>query len=352
MVMAREQWTSGQAIETRAAKVSAAQAVLADAVDGLRSGEDWTGFLRFQAQLYDYSTNNVMLLVAQHNRLYAEGKVATPTPSYVASYSKWQQLGRQVEKGQTGLAIIAPLRGIRREAVDPDGNTRRLDGDEQPAAGEREVKSGFMRGFTVEKVFSAEQTTGDPLPEPPSPKLLEGEAPHGLGEAVMGLIHARGFTVSTVPSKSFLQGANGLTTFTAKTVQIRADMDDAAMVKTLIHEAAHVMLHDPAVDEAGVQLPRGHKEVEAESVAFIVARVHGLPTDDYSFAYVAGWAGEDHGKVIAKTAQRVAATAKQIIAASPAEHSPGGKAALRLTAPSPNLAATADTARETAQVGV
>ena len=84
-----------------------------------------------------------------------------------------------------------------------------------------------------------------------------------------------------------------------------------------------------------------------------MARVHGMPTDDYSFPYVAAWAGQDPGKVIAKTAQRVAATAKDIIAASPAEHTHGGKAALRLTALDMRAAASAAAApRVAAAAGI
>jgi hypothetical protein len=99
-------------------------------------------------------------------------------------------------------------------------------------------------------------------------------------------------------------------------------MDDAAMVKTLIHEAAHVLLHQapPARD-----LPRALKEVEAESVAYVVASVHGMPTDDYSFPYVAGWAGEDADKAIRGTQARVNGAAQAIIAASPAEHTGGAR---------------------------
>ena len=59
----------------------------------------------------------------------------------------------------------------------------------------------------------------------------------------MELIEANGFTVDTVADAAHLQGANGRTSWTSKTVTVRADMDDAAMVKTLIHEAAHVLLH-------------------------------------------------------------------------------------------------------------
>lgn len=325
--MSYKKLSRDEARAAKAARIEAAQAVLADAVAGIRDGADWKRVLGFQSKLHSYSANNVMLIVAQLAKRFQDGKVATPLPSYVASYRIWQAVGRQVEKGQTGLAIIAPMRGTRREAVDAQGNVRHLGKDDQLSSGEQETKTAFMRGFTIEKVFSAEQTTGDPLPVPPTPKLLEGEAPRGLGEAVLKLIESKGYLVSTVPSAEFIQGANGLTTWADKTVQVRDDMDDAAMVKTLIHEAAHVMLHDPA-DGEGSTLPRGHKEVEAESVAFIVADVHGMPTDDYSFAYVAGWVGnDDHEKVIAKTAQRVAKTAKEIIALSPAEHAAGGRPA-------------------------
>ena len=45
-----------------------------------------------------------------------------------------------------------------------------------------------------------------------------------------------------------------------------------------------------------VTCPGPLKEVEAESVAYVVASVHGMPTDEYSFPYVAGWAGEDADK--------------------------------------------------------
>jgi hypothetical protein len=323
--MVRQTLTREEAAAARSARIEAAQAVLDDAVAGIRSGEDWKRFLDLQSRLHGYSANNVMLVCAQHLALFEQAKVATPLPSYIASYNKWQELGRQVEKGQTGLAVIAPMRGTKREAVDGEGNIRPLSKGEATVAGEREVKSSFMRGFTVEKVFADTQTTGDPLPEPVTPKLLRGDAPRGLGEAIMKLIEDRGFTVTTVPSKAFIQGANGITRWDTRQVQVRDDMDDAAMVKTLIHEAAHVVLHDPTSRDRPAH--RGHLEVEAESVAFIVARVHGMETDDYSFAYVAGWAGEDHAKVLAKTAQRVAACAKELIAASPAEHSTDGRPA-------------------------
>ena len=73
---------------------------------------------------------------------------------------------------------------------------------------------------------------------------------------------------------------------------IRPELDPAQRVKTLAHELGHVMLHEPqdATDAATVAACRGQREVEAESVAFLVTSAHGIDSAQYSFPYVAGWA--------------------------------------------------------------
>ena len=88
-------------------------------------------------------------------------------------------------------------------------------------------------------------------------------------------------------------------------------------------EAAHVLLHG---EPPGMYLPRALKEVEAESVAFVVASAHGMATDDYSFPYVATWAGgKDPARAVAATQARVAQASRTIIDASAAAHTDGGR---------------------------
>jgi antirestriction protein ArdC len=317
-----EKLTREQYRERAAAKVAAAQEVLAAEVGALVTGADWQEFLDFQATLHDYSANNVMLIFAQHARAYEEGRVPEPTPTYIAGFETWRALGRSVERGQHGYAVLAPMRSTRRQARDAEGNVRALGRGDRPSLGETETRTPVLRGFTVATVFDASQTSGKNLPDPPRPRLLAGEAPRGLGAAVKELIESKGFAVDTVTDAGYLQGANGQTNWSTQVVLIRADMDDAAMVKTLIHEAAHVLLHQTP---PASHLPRATKEVEAESVAYVVASVHGMPTDEYSFPYVAGWAGEDADKAIRQTQARVNAGAQAIISASPAEHMGGAK---------------------------
>jgi hypothetical protein len=332
-------------------KLRVAQALLAEEVAALRSGDDWQRFLEVQANLHAYSPRNILLVVAQHALAYAEGRTTEASPpALLAGYQRWRSLGRAVERGQRGYAILAPLRYGQRLATAPDGTTRSLGRGAAPEPGEVEERRQVLAGFKVEHVFALEQTTGEPIPLPPRPELLVGEAPAGLGASVLELVERRGFAVSTVPSADAIGGANGLTDLAARTVVVRADMDDAAMVRTLLHEAAHVLLH---TEGAGQALARAVKEVEAESVAFVVSRAHGMASDAYSFPYVATWAGEAGAALVQATQDRVAAAARVLLASSPALHTDGGKlSTVPLLAPSADPVLGADPAPEPERLGI
>ncbi len=73
---------------------------------------------------------------------------------------------------------------------------------------------------------------------------------------------------------------------------------------------------DPVLTSAGQC--RGRLEVEAESIAYLVASAHGLDAGAYTFPYVAGWASEVAGveidQVVRGTANRVLAAAKVVLA--------------------------------------
>ncbi len=74
----------------------------------------------------------------------------------------------------------------------------------------------------------------------------------------------------------------------------------------MIHEAAHALMHASGdIDPA--ELHRGRAEVEAESVAYVLAGLLGLDTTDYSIGYIAGWGNGDL-EVITDTARAVLAT--------------------------------------------
>lgn len=287
-----------QADKARDGKLAGLHATLTEQVQALAAGPAWKRWLDVAARFHDYSFNNTLLLLAQK-----------PDATHVAGYSLWQQLGRQVTKGEKGLAILAPV--IRTATADDAGQTNPIAAP--TATGADGSRGRRVVGFRPAYVWDISQTTGDPLPEPPMPQLLAGEAPSGLWDTLAAHCQAAGFTVTRRPLDG---GLNGYTDFARRQVVVRTGVDDAQAGKTLAHELGHVLLHAPA-DFAGERtaLCRGEKEVEAESVAYLVAAAHGLDTAGYTFAYVAGWA-HDTGDVEAAlrtTATRVLTAARQIL---------------------------------------
>ena len=92
----KEEWR-----EAQAAKVAAAQEMLARSVASLQSGEDWHRWLVWQSKLHTYSPRNVMLISEQAMLRGFE-------PSYCAGFNTWKALDRSVNKGETGLGSAGP----------------------------------------------------------------------------------------------------------------------------------------------------------------------------------------------------------------------------------------------------
>ena len=79
-----------------------------------------------------------------------------------------------------------------------------------------------------------------------------------------------------------------------KRIAIQDGMSEVQTIKTLLHEMAHQKLHDKDAVATADHVSRNGKEVEAESVAYVVCQHYGINTSDYSFSYVAGWSeGKD-----------------------------------------------------------
>ena len=310
----------------RAAKLEALHATLAEKIAAIRDGADWRNWLNVAARFHAYSFNNQILIAAQR-----------PEATAVAGFEAWKALGRRVNKGERGIQILAPvlLRSAPEAPVSAQSADRDRGGSEAKLLDGEKREQTRVAAFRVVHVFDVEQTSGNPLPERPVPQLLVGQAPAGLWDALAAQVTAQGFTIQSGDCGA----ANGVTNYRLRTVTIRSDVDDAQAVKTLCHELAHVLLHDPdgepLVVPSAATVPldgptaadssaqcRGRFEVEAESVAYLIAAVHGLDTAAYTFPYVAGWAGSVDAvtpdRVVHATAQRVLGAARKILTATEA----------------------------------
>ena len=267
--------------EERRAEAEALHASIAVQVEELRTSQAWMRFLDFSRALHRYSINNLLLIAA-----------ARPDASRVAGYRTWQSVGRQVTKGQRGIRIFGG-----RDVVTVEQDARTGEETERRA-----------RRFFPVSVFDIAQTELiDPDAADPAviAHLLTGDDPAGIFEAVADYLTGLGWTVA----REEIGGqANGYTTIDGtRRVVIDAHLAPAQAAKTVLHEAAHVLLHAEQDPAESVQ-HRGIKETEAESVAYVVAGILGLDTSAYSIGYVAGWS-EGDAETIKATAARVLATA-------------------------------------------
>jgi len=278
-------------------KLAALHEQISDGVAALVDSEGWRAMLNTAAKFHSYSLGNLLLIALQ-----------APQATRVAGFRGWQSVGRQVRKGERGIAILAPCTyrpkaAARPEPVGPTGPepTNICSGGAAPDAGGKQV-----RGFRVVHVFALHQTEGAPLPEV-APTLLVGQAPAGLWDALAGQVTGYGYALE----RGDCCGANGYTDPTRRVVRVRGDIDDAQAVKVLAHELGH--LECGHVKDLPPYLTcRGRCEVEAESVAYVVAAAHGLDAAGYSFAYVAGWAGGDLTRV-RQSAEAVTKAARTIL---------------------------------------
>lgn len=312
--MRQENRTPEEKVGERNTRLDAMHEKLTAAVESLVTGEDWQRAIEFAARFRARSFNNTLLIWVQHSVAHAQGRVPNASPTYVAGFHQWRDLGRTVMKGQSGYQIFAPVTA-RMASLDP-GNSRswrQLGRGEKPAPGEA-VRSRIV-GVRPTYVWDISMTQGPPIAQLPRPRLLGGQAPAGMWDGLAQIVTGQGFTLHDAPDAAWLDGANGLTHWLKKTVHVRTDMDDAARARTLAHELGHIVLHDR--DNVDAVVHRGIAEVEAESVALMVAAAHGMDTTQYTIPYVSTWAsrvpGQDPIKTVQDTAARVRSAALTIL---------------------------------------
>ena len=246
---------------------------LEEGVRGVFESARYRRYLAVMSRFHSYSANNCLLIAMQR-----------PDATLVAGYRAWQdKFGRQVRKGERGMRILSPVVVKAKGEGDDVGEAR--DG----SAGDGPRRR--LAGFRLATVFDVSQTEGRELPTLGVDELTGGVARYEAAMRAVSEISRYPVSFEDVPG-----GAKGFFSRSEpKRIVIQKGMSQAQTLKTAIHELAHSVMHDFEPKGEGTALPgRATREVQAESVAFVVSSWLGLDTGDYSFGYVAGWSeGKD-----------------------------------------------------------
>lgn len=253
-------------------------------------------FLNVMAKFPRYSVNNTMLIMMQR-----------PDAQLCQSFTGWKQMGRYVKKGEKGISILAPAPyKIEREQTKLDEKGRPVfDADGEPVKEKVEVT---IRAFKVVKTFDLSQTDGKELPTIGPSELV------GNIEGYPKLLQALQ-VISPVPvSFELIDGdAKGFYHLEDKKIVVQDGMSEVQTIKTLLHEMAHQKLHDKDNVPEAKDISRNGKEVEAESVAYVVCQHYGINTSDYSFSYVAGWSEGKETPELKASLDKIRQTASEFI---------------------------------------
>jgi antirestriction protein ArdC len=222
---------------------------LTEGIGNLTTSHDWQRYLEFQSRFRHYSFANVLLIASQRE-----------DATRVAGFNAWRKMGRFVRKGEKAIWILAPIVQRTADADIPEDDR-------------------IVRGFKFVPVFDVAQTDGGALPT--VCEQLRGGDPDGAYRVLSEVARSIGFTV--VPHE-FDGSTNGDCSHGDRRIRIEVRNGPAQQVKTLAHEIAHALLHARFGS-------RALAELEAESVAYVACQAIGIDSGEYSFGYVATWAG-------------------------------------------------------------
>ena len=227
---------------------------------------------------HSYSFGNQLLAYAQ-----CVGRDIQPGP--IATFPGWKEKGRHVRKGEKALVLCMPV-------------TCKAERRINAATGEAET-AGFTRFVFRANWFVLAQTDGAEYAA--EAKIPSWDADKAL--AALG-IEEKPFEHTNGNCQGYAVG---------KTIAISPVAEHPH--KTRFHELAHVVLGH-TVEHAmsdSARTPKDIREVEAESVAYILGSLLGLPGDAESRGYIQHWL---QGNAIPeRSAQRIFTAADKILKA-------------------------------------
>ncbi len=239
--------------------------------------EQFKSFLDTMSKFHNYSLNNIHLL-----------KMQNPNVSQVASFNKWKtDFERTVKKGSKALKIWVPYQ------VKTKISANQNELSFSPSENEMEEKEVTVTRFKLGNVFDVSQTEGKELPKAINELTGSVKDYEDLYRAAKAVSMDNHVPISFEDIKR--ESANGYYSPDENRIVISKGLKGQEhILKTIFHEMAHSDLHRGTNAQYGDDQYR-KQELQAESVAYVVANHFGFDTSSYSFGYLAIWAKDKNG---------------------------------------------------------
>jgi hypothetical protein len=247
---------------------------LANTTDEKAMSAEIRRYLTFFASFKGHSFFNTMLIFIQK-----------PDASKVAGFRQWEtKYFRRVKKGAKGIMIFAPVFNKKDGEIQTDNSE--LD---------KEVGKGNPIRFRPVYVFDISDTEAiDERGNAPEPISWFSESePTERTKQLYGYLkqvaEALGINVTANDST---RGERGYSA--GNHINMTSTVEGAGEVSTLVHELAHELMHwkKSSLYYQGDEIKNDPsiKELQAESVAYVVMKHFGLPVE-HQPTYIALWRG-------------------------------------------------------------
>lgn len=231
--------------------------------------EKYRDLLKTMSKFHNYSAQNCLLILAQQ-----------PDATFVAGFDSWKRnFNRYVKKDSKSIMIKSPCKYTQKNAE----------------TGEEQERLGFKASYVFDISCTA-QIHGKPVVQI-GVENLAGSV-QNYSDLLLCLTSCAGIPIEYQKLKG---KANGCYTENdgAPKIIIDSSLSEIQTVKTLIHEIAHSRLHSSKhTGKEEKKKTRDQRELEAESVAFIVCSYFNLDTSDYSFPYILSWSAEKFREIL------------------------------------------------------
>ncbi|MBR2538480.1 MAG: toprim domain-containing protein [Streptococcus sp.] len=251
---------------------------LQDGIKNYFDSDAYRQYLEGMAHFNNYSPRNIQLIVSQ-----------LPEASMVASFQEWKKRNGSVNKGEKAIYIQAPISVIKKD----DNGKPILN----PETGEKET----ITFFKPVPVFDVSQVSPQQGKELNIPKVM-GDIPEQLDKDYYQNIYRSLRDISqnenNVPIRFRELGKeDGFYSPKTNEIVIKKGMSYERTLSTLIHEMAHSELHNKQslTERFEGKLTISSKELQAESIAYVVSSHLGFDTSQESFPYLASWSKEKDG---------------------------------------------------------
>ena len=299
-------------------EVNEAYTELENGLQELMTSEKYLDFLNTMAERPRYSFNNTVLVYLQK-----------PDATFLTGYGKFRETyGHQVIQGEKGIKIFAPI--IRKK------KNNLIEGEIEKSKDNKEEKEEeTIVGFRMVKIFDISQTKpimekteeGNEIPCKKAQKLIDSlsylkmvnlwaedeEFQEELLAAAKDMIDI------PVKEKELSPDLGGYFRFQDKDnlhIVLNNKFGITSRFTTLLHEWTHYHLHNPFKKETEwitEKFKKQDKEIQAESVAYIVAKHFGIDSSPESFKYVASWSKEKDIKDLKTSMEIIQKTAATFI---------------------------------------